>query len=91
VVGCCEHGNEPSGYMKGRVCLDYDQLLKRLCSMELATGLVVCVGLVGSQRWRLATSVGSLLFKVRNGQDNCVQWPPIDHDKETPLSISKPQ
>jgi hypothetical protein len=23
VVGCCEHGNEPSGFIKGREFLDY--------------------------------------------------------------------
>jgi hypothetical protein len=32
--GCCEHGNEPSGYIKGRQLLDYmshHQLLKKEC------------------------------------------------------------
>jgi hypothetical protein len=40
VVGCCEHGNEPSGSIKSKEFLDElsdYHLLKKDCSMELGS------------------------------------------------------
>jgi hypothetical protein len=35
MAGCCEHGNEPSGSIKGGEFLDQLNVQQRLCSVEL--------------------------------------------------------